>query len=113
MHTLLGLSSVLLVLLGSYLTLGLLHRVGSWSQRRGVQFFVLAVPLVSLGLGIGGLHHFTGRACLRDAPSWDALLGMALPLGMGLVTLGALGLGLLRVVLMARVATRSGVSAGS
>ena len=112
MHTLLGLSSMLLLIFGSYLTLGLLRHLGDWSQRRGVQFFVLAVPLLSLGLGIGGLHHFTGRTCLRDAPSWDSLLGVALPIGMGLVTVGALGLGGVRLTLMARVMARSGVPAG-
>jgi len=111
-HTLLGLSSTLLVTLGSYLTLSILYRVGSWSQRRGVQFFVLIVPIVSLGIGIGGLHHFTGRPCLSSAPSWDSLLGVALPLGMGLVALGALGLGVVRLTLMARVVARSGMSAG-
>jgi len=91
-HTLLGLSSTLLVVLGSYLAFGLLRRLGDWSQRRAVQCFVLAVPVVSLGLGLGGLHHFAGRACLRDAPSWDSLLGVALPVGMGLIALGALAL---------------------
>ena len=111
MHTLLGLSSMLLLIFGSYLTLGLLRHLGDWSQRRGVQFFVLAVPLLSLGLGIGGLHHFTGRACLRDAPSWDSLLGVALPLGMGLVTVGALVLGGVRLILMAQVVARSGETA--
>ncbi len=74
MHTLLGLSSIVLVTLGSYLTLGMLHRVGPWSQRRDVQCFVLAVPILSLVLGLGGLHHFSGRPCLSRAPSWDGLL---------------------------------------
>lgn len=110
MHTLLGLLSVLLVLLGGAFTLNFLPRTGSWTQRRGVQFFVLAVPLISLGLGLGGLHHFVGRACLRDAPLWDSLLGVALPLGMGLVALGALGLGVVRLLLMARVVGRLGMS---
>ena len=112
MHTLLGFSSLLLATLGSYLALGLLRRRGCWSERRGVQFFALMLPLVSLGLGIGALHHFTGRACLSRAPSWDALLGIALPLGMALATLGALGLGGVRLALMAHVVARSGVPAG-
>jgi len=110
-HTLLGFFSVLLVTLGSYIALGLLHRTGCWSERRGVQFFALMMPLVSLGLGIGAVHHFTGRACLSRAPSWDALLGVALPLAMALATLGALGLGGVRLALMARVVARSGVPA--
>lgn len=112
MHTLLGLSSIVLVTLGSYLLLGILYRVGSWSSRRDVQFFVLVVPVVSLGLGLAGLHHFIGRPCLNRAPLWDALLGVALPLAMGLIALGALGLGMVRLMLMTRVVTRNAVWAG-
>ncbi len=107
MHLLLALSSIVLVMLGSSLTLGILHRVGSWSQRRDVQCFVLAVPIVSLLLGIGGLHHFSGRACLSQAPSWDSLLGVALPVTMGAVAFGALSLGITRLVLMAWMVARS------
>jgi len=111
-HTLLGLSSTLLVILGSYLTFGQLRRLGDWAQRRTVQCFVLAVPVVSLGLGLGGLHHFVGRACLRDAPSWDSLIGLALPVGMGLIALGALVLGVARLALLERVVARRSTPAG-
>jgi len=52
-HLLLALSSIVLVIVGSSLTLSILHRVGSWSQRRDVQCLVLVVPIVSLLLGIG------------------------------------------------------------
>ncbi len=97
MHLLLALSSIVLVIVGSSLTLSILHRVGSWSQRRDVQCLVLAVPVVSLLLGIGGLHHFAGRACLSQAPSWDSLLGAALPVTMGVVAFGALSLGIARL----------------
>src|SRR5207245_76735 len=41
--------------------------------------------------------------CLRGIAPWDSLLGVALPLAMGLTALGALGLGLIRLVLMAQV----------
>jgi len=112
-HILLGLSSMLLVTLGSYLALVLLHRIGCWSERRGVQFVALIMPLISLGLGLGGLHHFAGRACLRDAPSWDSLLGVALPVGMGLIALGALALGVARLALVQRVVARKSISAGT
>lgn len=107
MHLLLGLSSLVLVLLGSFLTLGCLHRVGSWSQRRDVQCLVLAVPSVSLLLGLGGLHHFSGRACLSQAPFWDSALGVALPVAMGAVAFGALVLGVARLALMAWMIARS------
>ena len=111
MHLLLGLSSTLLVVLGGFLTLGILQRTRSWSQRRGVQFLVLAVPIVSLTLGLGGLHHFSGRACLLQAPSWDSLLGDTLPVAMGAVALGALSLGIVRLALMMWMIARSGALA--
>lgn len=112
MHLLLGLSSLFFVALGSSLILRVLHRVGPWSQRRDVQVFVLLMPLVSLGLGLGGLHHFAGRPCLSRAPSWDASLGIALPVIMGLIAFAALGLGMVRLALMTRVMARSSVPAG-
>ena len=78
MHFLLGISSIALFTFGSSLALRLLHGVGSWRHRRYVQCLVLSIPLASLGLGLVGLHHFTGRACLRDAPYWDSLVRLAL-----------------------------------
>lgn len=110
MHTLLGFSSLLLVILGGSFTLGMLHHVSNWSQRRTLQFLILVMPIVTLGLGIGGLHHFIGRNCFRGTPFWDFLLGVVLPLGMVVVALGALGLGVIRLLLMARVVTRRGVA---
>jgi Zn-dependent protease with chaperone function len=107
-----GLTSLLLAIFGAYLILSLLRHVGSWRQRRSVQILALMLPLVSLGLGLGGLLHFIGQACLSRAPFWDALLGVTLPLGMALVMLGAFGLGLLRVILMARNVAHSAVPAG-
>lgn len=100
MNAFLSLSSILLVTLGSYLTIGTLHHLGDWSQRRKVQCFVLAAPLVSLGIGVSGL-------CLRGIAPWDSLLGVALPLTMLAVALGAIGLGLVRLGLMAHVIARS------
>jgi len=111
-HMLFGLTSLLLAIFGACLILSLLRRVGSWRQRRSVQILALMLPLVSLGLGLGGLLHFIGQAGLSRAPFWDALLGVTLPLGMALVMLGAFGLGLLRVILMARNVAHSAVPAG-
>jgi len=100
-NTLLSLSSMLFVTLGSYLTLGLLRYLGDWSQRRKAQCVVLAAPLVSLAIGIGSL-------CLRGMAPWDSLLSVALPLTMGLIALGALVLGIVRLALMAQIVARRG-----
>lgn len=111
MHTLLGLSSLLLVLLGGAVTLGLLRRLGGWVFRRDLQIMILVAPIVSLTLGLGGLHHFVGRACFISAPTWDYTLGVALPLIMGIIALGGLGLGVIRLVLLAWVMARRSVLA--
>lgn len=109
MHTALGLGSMLLVALGAHLMLAALHRRSSWAGRRYVQLVVLAAPLASLGLGIGGLYHFAGRPCLLSAPFWDQVLGWLLPLGAALVALLAVGLGCVRVVLLHHAVFRNGL----
>lgn len=111
MHTLLALSSLLLVLLGGYLALGCLRHLVGWAWRRDLQLLVLAAPAASLALGIGGVHHFAGRLCFLDAPPWDYTLGLVLPLGMGLVALAGFGLGVVRLALMEWVVARRGTLA--
>lgn len=113
MHPLLGLSSLLIVVLGSYAGLSGLAHVRDWSLRRDVQLAILTAPVVSLGLGLLALHHFTGRVCFLGAPPWDYRLGVLLPLVMTLVALAGLGLGLVRMVLMYCVVARRGVPAGA
>lgn len=108
MHTLLVLLGTLLNLAGGYLGLGTLQRLSGWSARRDIQFLVLVAPVVSLGLAVGSLYHFTGRPCFLNAPSWDSRLATLLPLGMGSVALGGLVLGLVRLGLMGRIVARSG-----
>lgn len=98
MHTTLSLISVLFVTFGSFLALGSLRYLSSWSQRRRIQCFILATPLLCLIIGIGEL-------CMR-ALSWNALVSLVLLLTMGLIALGALGLGLVRLALMAWFITR-------
>jgi beta-lactamase regulating signal transducer with metallopeptidase domain len=112
-HTVLWLSSLLLVLLGSGLALIILRRLSGWAGRRDLQFLILAAPLISLAVGLGGLHHFAHRACFMAAPSWDYTLGAALPLVMGLVALGAVSLATIRLVLMGWVVGRRGTPASA
>ncbi len=109
MHVLLSISSITLIVLGSSLLLRVLHTMKDWSQRRMVQLCVLMMPSVLLGLGIGSLHHFIGRICLMGAPLWDILLGAGVPLGMSIIALGAIGVGVLRLLLMRRVVARNAV----
>ncbi len=111
MHTALGLASMILVLLGSYLALAALQQRSGWSARRPLQLLILAAPVTCLGLGIGGLYHFAGRPCLLSAPVWDQLLGVMLPLATALVAVVAIGLGLVRLVLLDQVVFRNGAPA--
>ncbi len=98
MHTTLSLISLLFVTFGSFLALGSLRYLHNWSQRRRIQCFILAAPLLCLVIGIGEL-------CMR-ALSWHALVSLVLLLTMVLIALGALGLGLVRLALMAWFITR-------
>ena len=68
MHLLLGLLSLLAVVLGGYLALGILRRLDDWSRRRDLQLLVLAAPVASLAAGIAGVLHFAGRTCFLGAP---------------------------------------------
>lgn len=112
MHVLLTLSSVLAVVLVGYLALGVGRRLRDWRCRRDLQLLVLASPVVSVALGLGMLQHFAGEVCFLGAPPWDYTLSAALPFGMGLMGLGALGLGVLRHVLVYCLVVRRGLPAG-
>ena len=109
MHTALGLGSMLLVALGAYLALASLRPRPNRAGRRSLHIAILAAPLASLGLGIGGLYHFAGRPCLLSAPLWDQVLAWLLPLGAALVAALAVGFGFVRVVLLGRVVFRDGL----
>jgi beta-lactamase regulating signal transducer with metallopeptidase domain len=99
-HTVLGFSSIFLVIVGSALLLGLLHSLAGWPQRRLVQSFILAMPLITLGIGVSGLHHFIGPLSFTGTPLWDLIFGVVI------VALGALGMGVLRLILMTQVVLR-------
>jgi beta-lactamase regulating signal transducer with metallopeptidase domain len=105
-HTVLGFSSILLVVVGCALLLRVLRSIALWSQRRLVQSFVLAMPIMTLGIGVSGMHHFIGPFCFATTPFWDLVFGVVFPLGMVVIALGALGLGALRLILLAQVVWR-------
>ncbi|MBI4277589.1 MAG: M48 family metalloprotease, partial [Armatimonadetes bacterium] len=113
MHTLWGVSSLLLVALTGYAVLRRLDQPKGPQQRRDLLVGVLAAPIVSLGVGLGGLHHFLGRTCFLRTPPWDYALGMGLPLTMGLVALGGLFLGVARLGVMWTVTVRRSRPAGA
>lgn len=108
MHTVLGLTTLLLIALGTWLALGLLPRIGDWSRRRAVLVGLLAAPMMSLGLAGMGLHIVSGRPCWLDGLTGPCAPGLVVSGGMGLAALGGLGLGLMRLALTARVVAGQG-----
>ena len=94
MHAFILLTSLLLIILGSRQALKRLQQLRNWSQRRYVHCFILAAPLASLALGVIDL-------CMQTSLTWDAILNDAFLLFMTIFVVGAVGLGLLRLALMA------------
>src|SRR5258708_1755873 len=107
MHTLLTLLSVFLVVAACYLAFGVLHRLEGWTSRRDLQFWVLVVPLISLILCIAALIHFVYQDCFFNAPTWDHLLAMALPISMGFIAFGSALLGVMRLMLISWFVARN------
>jgi beta-lactamase regulating signal transducer with metallopeptidase domain len=104
MHILLNMSGMFVViLLGSVLVLHLLRLFSDWSQRQVMQLLVLITPLVSLIVLIGGLQHVLNLDCTLNTPAWDYTLDVTVLLLVGSNIVGALGLGLGRLVLTKRV----------
>ena len=104
--------SLMVVVAGNVLALGLLQRLGRWPWRREMQLFVLAAPVVGLSLAIATHLSCLTALCGSGGPSWFEALGSLLAGGMALVALGGLGLGVARLILMARVVRRQALPTG-
>lgn len=113
MHTLFNISSILLVLFGSFVTLRTLRSIQAWSQRQLLQLLLLFMPVVPLGFGLLCLYHLVARLCIGPVPTWDAFLGVLLPSVMVLVACGACVLGLIRLFLMHRLVVQMKKTDGS
>jgi len=123
-HTLLGFLSLVLATFGSALTMRMLNAIDEWSWRRALQLLVLLMPPVAVGLGLSLFHHLFHYLCdlfSLSSPAWlesafsmwlesasPTWLDRAFPIGLGIVALGAVCFGGLRLILMARVMRKSG-----
>jgi hypothetical protein len=112
-HTLLMLFSVLLVVVGSCVALGLLSHFADWSRRRTLQCWVLAIPMLSLVLNLGIRHHFADQNCFLTTPVWDSTLSTILPVGMGLIALSGFVISIIRLMVIYCVVNRRGVPAST
>ena len=90
-----SLFSLLVILSVSTLIFCLMHRVHDWSSRRTLQFSVLWMPFVVVGFSL----------CSRSFSSGEIFSGNLVLVGMGGVAFGALGLGILRLILITRFVT--------
>jgi beta-lactamase regulating signal transducer with metallopeptidase domain len=110
-HTLLGLSSILLVFLNGCIHLYMLRSLADWTLRRVMQLFVLFIPFFSLG--VNALHPFLSHDCFVGMPPWSELLEVALPCGMLAVVCGAFCWGMLRWLFMLHLVARRGFPASA
>lgn len=88
-----------------------LHDQGRrWARRTDLQLMVLAAPVLGFSLGLGRVRQVISQVCFIGPPPWDYRLHVALLLVMGVVTLSAFALGLVRLVLMERLVVRRGIA---
>jgi len=113
MHVMLLLWSLVLVTLFGYAAVALLPRVTDWSQRRTIQLLVLGAPVMSLGVGVGGLRHFAGRICFLVAPPWDYALAIDSAVFVGAAVLAAVGVGVVRFGVLSPLLRRDASPAGT
>ena len=88
---LIGLIGILFVLLVNAVLLGVMRQVSDWTSRRTLQYAVLLMPLVVLGLIL----------CSFNLTSWGSSAGITLLFVVSGIALGAAGLGVARLMLMA------------
>lgn len=112
MHLLLLLSSVLLTAFAAHVLLRLQARARGWERRRATQLAALLMPALGLGVGLAGLYHFASQVCFLGAPPWEVTTGGTLAFLMTGIALGALGLGVFRLLLMNRSIGHKGEPAG-
>ncbi len=94
------LASLLVVTLGNLFVLRSLRHVRSWSERRAIQCLILALPLLSLGIGVSAW-------CFHSLPrSWVGIIPLVPSLLLLSIALGALLLSGIRLVVVARVLAR-------
>lgn len=101
MHTLLDFSGMLIIIaMGCSVILWELRHARDWKSRRHMQLLILAMPLVSIIVLIGGLLHITLIQCIIHSPAWDHRLDILFLTGISMIPLGAILLGGLRHVFM-------------
>lgn len=111
-HLLLILLSASIILTGNWALTKATRGIasGRWSQRRGLHLLALATPVVGLLIGLTGVNDLVAQTCSMGIQMGnllaDATLGVAT-----LSALGAMALGVVRLVLTVRLLARDAVAA--
>jgi Zn-dependent protease with chaperone function len=100
MHTLLVLSTLLLLVAGCFLLFTKPHESGAQQRRQPLRLLLLTLPLVGVGLGALSILHFAQVACFTRAPHWDQVVSVLLPGGLIGGFLVGLVLSLVRLLLV-------------
>ncbi|GHO82552.1 M56 family metallopeptidase [Dictyobacter formicarum] len=111
MHTLLVLSTLLLLVGGCFLLYNQQREIRARRSRRYFHLLLLALPLVGVGLGALSILHFAQVACFTSAPRWDQVMSVLIPGGLIGGLLVGLGLSLVRLVFLWATTARRTFSA--
>jgi Zn-dependent protease with chaperone function len=107
MHTLLVLSTFLLLGASCFLLFSPPSQFSTSEPRQHFHWLRLSLPLVGVGLGALFIWHFAQAACFTHAPRWDQMVSVLIPGGMMGGLLVALFLSLVRLLLVWVTTARS------
>src|SRR5437764_1541851 len=107
MHTLLVLSTLLLLVASCFLLFTHQGEISRREKRYSFHWLCLSLPLVGVGLGALFIWHFAQAACFTHAPRWDQMVSVLIPGGMMGGLLVALLLSLVRLLLVWVTTARS------
>lgn len=106
MHTLLVLSTLLLLIASCFLLFSQQREFGVGMPQRPFYLLLLTLPLVGVGLGALSILHFAQVACFTRAPGLDQLVSLLVPGGLIGGLLVGLVLSSVRLLLVWRTVAR-------
>jgi len=111
MHTLLVLSTLLLLVAGCFLLFSKPREISAGELRQRFHLLLLALPLLGVGLGALSIWHFVQVACFTRAPGFDQVVSVLIPGGLIGGLLVGLVLALVRLLLVWVTVARGTISA--
>jgi Zn-dependent protease with chaperone function len=112
-QTLLTISGLLFVLLGSTCLFCILRILQDWSWRCLLQFAILLMPAVILGWSLWIVQDVLLRLCRDHHLLWNSQWDRVFPLSIGVVVMGSCLFCVLRVFLLSHTVERRGIYSSS